>query len=151
MTHKILHRNCPENLQNTFTRRSQISSYSTRNSHNLHLPKPRLEFTKKSFQLTGATAWNEILQKYRITLFKRLQKGSKTTPQELRWVSAFWSPWPRNVSGMVLCGSYLGLFWTGVDLRGTVFRGCCGVVGDWPYSSTSMAIRARSLLGRAAH
>ena len=65
MTHKILHGNCPDNLQNKFTRRSQISSYSTRNSHNLHLPKPRLEFTKKSFQFTGATAWNEIPQKYR--------------------------------------------------------------------------------------
>ena len=65
MTHKILHGNCPDNLRNKFTRRAQISNYSTRNSHNLHLPKPRLEFTKKSFQLTGTTAWNEIPQKYR--------------------------------------------------------------------------------------
>ena len=29
MTHKILHGNCPDNLQNKFMRRSQISSYST--------------------------------------------------------------------------------------------------------------------------
>ena len=50
MTHKILHGNCPDNLENRFMRRSQISSYSTSNSQNLHLPKPRLEFTKKSFQ-----------------------------------------------------------------------------------------------------
>ena len=65
MTHKILHGNCPDNLQNKFMRRSQISSYSTRNSQNLHLPKPRLEFTKKSFQFTGASIWNEIPQQYR--------------------------------------------------------------------------------------
>ena len=65
MTHKILHGNCPDNLQNKFTQRSQISSYSMRNSQNLHLPKPRLEFTKKSFQFTGAAAWNEIPQKCR--------------------------------------------------------------------------------------
>ena len=65
MTHKILHGNCPDNLKNKFMRRSQISSYSTRNSQNLHLPKPRLEFTKKSFQFTGASTWNEIPQQYR--------------------------------------------------------------------------------------
>ena len=40
MTNKIFHRNCPDNMQNKFMRRSQLSSYSTRNSQNLHLPKP---------------------------------------------------------------------------------------------------------------
>ena len=60
MTHKILNGKCPENFQDKFTKRSKVSSYSTRNSQDLHLPKPRLEFTKKSFQFTGAFTWNEI-------------------------------------------------------------------------------------------
>ena len=57
MTHRILNGKCPESFQDKFTRRSKVSSYSTRNSRDLHLPKPRLEFTKKSFQLTGAFTW----------------------------------------------------------------------------------------------
>ena len=57
MTHKILNGKCPENFQDKFTKRSRVSSYSTRNSRDLHLPKPRLEFTKKSFQFTGAFTW----------------------------------------------------------------------------------------------
>ena len=40
---KVLHGKCPDILQDNFTKRSQISSYSTRNSPDLHLPKPQLE------------------------------------------------------------------------------------------------------------
>ena len=54
MTHEILNGKCPENFQDKFTKRSKFSSYSTRHSRDLYLPKPRLEFTKKSFQFTGA-------------------------------------------------------------------------------------------------
>ena len=104
MTYKILHGNCPDNLQNKFTPRYQISSYPTRNSQNLHLPKPRLEFTKKSFQFTGASAWNEIPQQHR-DFSKLLQKRSQTTPQKLRWMGAFWSLGPCDVLGVVLCRS----------------------------------------------
>ena len=60
MTHKILNGKCPENLQDNFAKRPEISSYSTRNSRDLHLPKPRLEFTKNSFQFKGAFTWHEI-------------------------------------------------------------------------------------------
>ena len=61
MTHKILCGKYPDNLQDKFTKRPQISNFSTRNSRNLHLPKPQLEFTKKnSFQFAGALTWNEI-------------------------------------------------------------------------------------------
>ena len=60
MKHKMLNDECPENLQDKFTKRSKVSSCSTRNSQDLHLPRPRLEFTKNSFQFTGAFTWNEI-------------------------------------------------------------------------------------------
>ena len=35
-------------LQDKFTKRSKASNYSTRNNNDLHLPKPRLEFTRKA-------------------------------------------------------------------------------------------------------
>ena len=65
MTHKILYSKCPDNLQDKFTKRSQISRYLTRNSQNLHLPKPRLEFTKNSFQYTGDLTWNKTKEQHR--------------------------------------------------------------------------------------
>ena len=39
MVHKILYSKCQDNLQSKFTKKYQISSYSTRYSQNLHLPK----------------------------------------------------------------------------------------------------------------
>ena len=65
MKHKILNGKCPENLQDNFAKRPQISSYSTRSNRDLHLPRPRLEFTKNSFQFKGTFTWNEIPQQHR--------------------------------------------------------------------------------------
>ena len=128
MTHKILHGNCPDNLQNKFTRRSQISNYSTRNSQNLHLPKPRLEFTKKSFQFTGASAWNEIPQQHRdlpsLNCFKK----------EVKQLLRSWGGWmrfgPSGLAmfwGVVLYGYWFGCFRPGWGLWGAVFRDVVGL------------------------
>ena len=57
MTHKLLYGKCSDNLQDKFTKMSQISSYSTRYKRTLHLPTLRLEFTKNSFQFTGVLTW----------------------------------------------------------------------------------------------
>ena len=90
MTHKIHNGKCPENLQDRFAKRSQISSYSTRNSRDLHLPKPRLEFTKNSFQFTRAFTWNEIQQQQHgnYPLSSSLQKRNETASEKLRWIVA---------------------------------------------------------------
>ena len=56
MIRKFLNEKCSGGLQGTFTKRSEISSYSTINSLDMGIPKPRLDFTKNSFQLTGAFA-----------------------------------------------------------------------------------------------
>ena len=48
----------------------------------------------------------------RLTLSKLLQKVSETTPQELRWVNAFWSLWPRDVLGG---GALWVLIWSVLD------------------------------------
>ena len=51
MTYRILHDLNPENLRHTFTERSMISDYRTRNSGDLQIPKVRLEYAKRSFCL----------------------------------------------------------------------------------------------------
>ena len=60
MVHKPLQRRCPDNLKKKFTRRTQISKYETRRIHDLQIPKPRLELSKKSFWYIGANVWNVI-------------------------------------------------------------------------------------------
>ena len=50
MVHKILRKRCPENLKGKFTRRNRISKYETRRIHDLQIPKPRLELSKRSFR-----------------------------------------------------------------------------------------------------
>ena len=49
MVHKILNRQCPQVLNQTFTKRSQVSKYETRRSDDLQAPRTRLKITKKSF------------------------------------------------------------------------------------------------------
>ena len=60
MVHKILRKRCPENLKGKFTRRNQTSKHETRKIHDLQIPKPRLELSKKSFSYVGAKIWNKI-------------------------------------------------------------------------------------------
>ena len=60
MTLKIVNQLCPESLQNKFIERSALSKYKTRNMKDLHVQKPKLEHTKKSFLYTGPKAWNSI-------------------------------------------------------------------------------------------
>ena len=60
MVDKILRKRCPENLKGKFTRRNQISKYETRKMHDLQIPKPRLELSKRSFSYVGAKVWNDI-------------------------------------------------------------------------------------------
>ena len=49
-----------ENLKGKFTRRNQISKYETRRMHDLQIPKPRLELSKRSFSYVRAKVWNDI-------------------------------------------------------------------------------------------
>ena len=60
MAHKIIGKRCPENLKGKFTRRNRISIYETRKIHDLQIPKPRLELSKRSFSYVGAKVWNDI-------------------------------------------------------------------------------------------
>ena len=50
----------------------------------LHLPKIIIEFTKNSFQFTGAFTWNEIPQQQHKTypLSSSLQKGNETAAEK---------------------------------------------------------------------
>ena len=78
MLHKILRNRCPENLKGKFTRRNQISKYETSRMHDLQIPKPRLELSKRSFSYVGAKVWNDIPNAIRNVesthLFKRKMK-----------------------------------------------------------------------------
>ena len=77
-TYKILNNLCPGSLHGKFTMRSQISSYETRNCHNISIPKQNLEFFKRSFHYSAAKLWNEIPLQIRnsstIFAFKRKLK-----------------------------------------------------------------------------
>ena len=60
MVHKILNEQCPEILEQKFTKRSQVSKYETRGGNDLQVPRPRPEIARKSFPYKGANAWNDI-------------------------------------------------------------------------------------------
>ena len=78
MTYKILNNLCPGSLHRKFTVRSQISSYETRNCHDISIPKQNLEFSKRSFHYSVAKLSNEIPLQIRnsstIFVFKRKPK-----------------------------------------------------------------------------
>ena len=78
MLHKILLKRCPENLKGKFTRRNQISKFETRKMHDLQIPEPRLELSKRNFLYVGAKVWNDIPNAIRNVesthLFKRKMK-----------------------------------------------------------------------------
>ena len=59
MTYKIINKSCPENLFDKYLPRSRFSSYNTRNSQDLQIPRCRTEFFKKSFHYTSLKVWNE--------------------------------------------------------------------------------------------
>ena len=56
----ILNKPCPESLWNMVQLKSSLSNYNTRNDKDLHIPKVKLEFSKKGFQYVGIRAWNDI-------------------------------------------------------------------------------------------
>ena len=60
MAHKIPSEKVSRNLKGKFTGRNQISKYETRRMHDLQIPKPRLELSKRSFSYVGAKVWNDI-------------------------------------------------------------------------------------------
>ena len=60
VVHKILRKKCPENFKGKFTRINQISKYETQKMHDLLIPKPRLELSKRSFSYVGSKVWNDI-------------------------------------------------------------------------------------------
>ena len=79
MTFKIVNQLCHESLQNKFIERFALSKYNTRNMKDLHVQKPKLEHTKKSFLYTGPKAWNSIPQLIRdIESVVRLKKDLKS-------------------------------------------------------------------------
>ena len=59
MTYKIINRLCSENLFDKFLLRSCFSSYNTRNSKDLQIPRCKTEFFKKSFHYTSLKVWND--------------------------------------------------------------------------------------------
>ena len=59
MTYKIVNRLCPENLFDKYLPRSCFSSYNTRNSQDLQIPRCRTEFFKKSFHYASLKVWND--------------------------------------------------------------------------------------------
>ena len=75
MVRKLLNEQCPEILNQNFTKRSQISTYETRRLNDLQVPRPRLEITRKSFSYQGAKVWNDIPNNIRdaesISIFKK--------------------------------------------------------------------------------
>lgn len=60
MVHKILHEQCPGIVKHKFTKRSQVSKDETRRMKDLHIPRTRLEITRKGFYYKGAKVWNDI-------------------------------------------------------------------------------------------
>ena len=74
LVYKILNKLCPECLWNIFLFRSSVSKYNARNDKDLHIPKAKLEFSKKGFQYAGIRAWNAIPNNIRklssLSLFK---------------------------------------------------------------------------------
>ena len=57
MTYMIVNRLCPENLFDM--PRSCFSSYNTRNSQDLQIPRCRTELFKKSFHYASLKVWND--------------------------------------------------------------------------------------------
>ena len=61
-----------------FQFRSSLSNSNTRNDKELHIPKVKLEFSKKGFQYAGIRAWNDIPNNIRelssLSLFKSHQE-----------------------------------------------------------------------------
>ena len=63
MTYKILNNLCPGSLHRKFAMRSHISTYETRNCHDISIPKQNREFSKRSFDYSAAKLWNENLSR----------------------------------------------------------------------------------------
>ena len=82
LVYKILNRVCPDSLWNMFQFRSSISNYNTRNDKDLHIPKVKLEFSKKGFQHAYIRAWNDIPNYTRELSSLSLKQPSKKTFDE---------------------------------------------------------------------
>ena len=78
MAYKIIHKLCPNSFLEKYKPKSNFSSYNTRNSQNLQIPKRRTEHYKKSFHYSALKEWNNTLRDIRelptINTFKRQLK-----------------------------------------------------------------------------
>ena len=78
MAYKIIHKLCPNSFLEKYKPRSSFSSYNTRNSQNLQIPKHRTERYKKSFHYSALKEWNNTPRDIRelptINTFKRQLK-----------------------------------------------------------------------------
>ena len=78
MTYKIIHKLCPNSFLEKYKPSSSFSSYNTRNSQNLQIPKHRTERYKKSFHYSALKEWNNTPKDIRelptINTFKRQLK-----------------------------------------------------------------------------
>ena len=78
MAYKIIHKLYPNSFLEKYKPRSSFSSYNTRNSQNLQIPKHRTERYKKSFHYSALKEWNNTPRDIRelptINTFKRQLK-----------------------------------------------------------------------------
>ena len=78
MTYKIIKKLCPNSFLEKYKPRSSFSSYNTRNSQNLQIPKHRTERYKKSFHYSALKEWNNTPRDIRelptVNTFKRQLK-----------------------------------------------------------------------------
>ena len=67
MMFKVLNNLAPEYLTDLFCRTNQVHDYNLRNSDlNLVLPKPKINFLRKSFSYSGAVLWNSLPRNVRL-------------------------------------------------------------------------------------
>ena len=79
MAYKIVNRLCPENLFDKYLPRSSVSSYNTRNSKDLQIPRCRTEFFKKSFHYASLKVWNDTPSTIReLPTLNRFKRRLKT-------------------------------------------------------------------------
>ena len=60
MTYKIIHKLCPNRFLEKYKPRSSFSSYNTRNSQNLQIPKHGIGRYTKSVHYSALEDWNNM-------------------------------------------------------------------------------------------
>ena len=65
---KCLHNLVPEYLSNYFTSNSCFHTHNTRRKLDIHLPKPKLSFGKRTFRFSGSVFFNSLPTHFKGTL-----------------------------------------------------------------------------------